>query len=208
MLTFNPEGHLYFWDGKVVPSVSEILKKIGITRDYVGVDDFYRQRGTYVHQAVVFHVEHSLDEESVDENVTPYLRAFQKYESREGYCVRKTEVPLYSQKYGFAGTLDHLAEFKDSRFPGEGIADLKATEKFDKAADLQLCAYAVLYHENFGKWPAFRLVLELHGDETARPVFFDADPEILWQAVMTLWEWKTTRQKRNAGDAAKKSSGE
>jgi len=196
MLSFNAEGHKYFWNGKEVPSVSEILKTIGITRDFERVDPFYRERGKFVHQAVEFHVKHTLDEESLDqENVTPYLKAFKKYESKEAYLVRKTEVPLYSQKYGFAGTIDHISEFADSRFPGLGIADLKVTEKSDKAADLQLCAYSILFFEHHSYWPSFRLVLELHGDETTTPIFYKTDPKI-WDAVMELYAWKKTRKEK------------
>lgn len=194
MLSFNPEGHIYFWNGKEVPSVSSILKTIGITRDYERVDPFYRERGTYVHRAVEFHVKHTLDEESLDqENVLPYVQAFKKFESEEGYCVTETEVPLYSETYGFAGTLDHISKFKDRRFLRKGICDIKVTEKSDKAADLQLCAYAVLFHENFGQWPTFRMVLELHRDETAKPIFYQTSP-LIWKAVMELYTWKKTRR--------------
>lgn len=196
-LSFDAESHKYFVDSKEVPGVSHILKTIGITRDYTNVDPFYRDRGRYVHQAVEFHVKHTLDLESVDkENVLPYLRAFQKYESDNGYMVSKTEVPLYSERLGFAGTLDHIAEFEDSGILGEGIGDLKATESSDKAADLQLCGYAVLYHENFGRWPSFRMVLELHGDQTTKEIFYPTDPNI-WESVMALYKWKTTRRKKD-----------
>lgn len=206
MLTFNSEGHVYFWDGKEVPGVSQILKGIGITRDFDRVDPFYRDRGIFVHKAVQFHIKKTLDEASVDpDNVLPYLKAFQSYESAGKYVPHGTEIPLYSQKYGFAGMIDqtgHLPEFRE-----EGITDLKATEKSDKAADIQLCLYAVLYHENYGNWPAFRMVLELHGDQTATPIFYDSDPEEICGAVMTLWKWKSTKHKRTAKDAPKRSSG-
>jgi hypothetical protein len=203
VLTFNPEGHIYFWNGKEVPSVSQILKSIGITRDFDRVDPFYRERGTYVHKAVEFHIKNTLDEESIDhENVWPYLKAFQTFESTEGYCVKHTEIPLYSRKYGFAGTLDHLAEFEDRRFLGEGIADLKVTERSDKAADIQLCLYAELYYENYGKWPAFRMILELHGDKTAKPIFYTANPRKICNAIMRLYEWKITKPEKRLLHAA------
>lgn len=196
-LVFNSEGHRYFFKGREVPSVSQILKTIGITRDYGKVDPFYRERGTYVHKAVEFHVKQTLDEDSLDQqNIVPYLRAFQAFESSEGYLVNKTEVPLYSEKYGFAGTIDHISEFEDSGILGEGITDLKVTENSDKAADLQLCAYAILYYENYGRWPAFRMVLELHGDETSKPIFYKTDPTI-WEAVMQLFAWKKTRREKS-----------
>jgi hypothetical protein len=154
-------------------------------------------------QAVEFHIKNTLDEESIDhENVWPYLKAFQTFESTEGYCVKHTEIPLYSRKYGFAGTLDHLAEFEDRRFLGEGIADLKVTERSDKAADIQLCLYAELYYENYGKWPAFRMILELHGDKTAKPIFYTANPRKICNAIMRLYEWKITKPEKRLLHAA------
>jgi hypothetical protein len=197
VLTFNSEGHVYFWEGKEVPSVSKILKTIGITRDFERVDEFYRQRGTFVHKAVEFHVKHTLDESTLDpENVLPYLRAYKKFEEQEGYIASKCEVPLYSKKYGFAGTIDQISEFEDNGLAmGEGICDIKATESSDKAADLQLCLYAQLYFENFGCWPSFRMVLELHGDETAKPLFYKTNPKIV-KSIMELYQWKSTRRKR------------
>lgn len=195
MLTFNAEGHKYWWDGKEVPSVSQILKTIGITRDYERVDEYYRQRGIYVHQAVQFHTKHTLDVTTVDpDNVLPYLKAFQKYESEKGYTVSKTEVPLYSQRYGFAGTIDQIGRFENPRYLGEGIADLKATEKSDKAAHLQLLLYESLFYENYNKWPSFRMVLELHEDGTPKPIFYDSNPKLV-DAVMEIYNWKTTRRK-------------
>lgn len=195
MLTFEAETHTYKWHGKVVPSVSQILKTIGITRDYERVDPFYRQRGTYVHQAVEFHVKRTLDEETLDqENVLPYVKGYQQFEEKRPYVCLKTEVPLYSEEFGFAGTIDHICTLP-KEFEGTGIADLKVTESSDKAADLQLCAYAILYHANHGTWPAFRMVLELHGDRTAKPIFYKT-PTRIWNAVMELFKWKTTRRKK------------
>lgn len=192
MLTFNAEGHVYFWNGKEVPSVSQILKKIGITRDYEKVDPFYRERGKFVHKAVEYHIKGTLDEQTLDqENILPYVQAFKNYETQTGYKVSHTEVPLYSKKMGFAGTIDHLSRL--AAFATEGIVDIKVTESSDKAADLQLCAYSILYHENFGRWPAFRLVLELHGDKTTKIIPYRTNPKI-WKAVMALWKWKTTRR--------------
>jgi len=197
VLSFDVENHKYYWNNKEVPSVSQILKKIGITRDYEQVDEYYRQRGVFVHQAIQYYVKGTLDEESLDgENVLPYVRAFQDYEQGNRYVARKTEVPLYSEKYGFAGTIDQIGCF-DTKYETDGITDLKVTENSDKAADLQLCGYAVLYHENFGEWPAFRLALELHGDKTAKPIFYKTNPQKLWEAVMVLYHWKVTRRSKH-----------
>lgn len=196
MLSFNAEGHKYFWDGVEVPSVSQILKVLKVNRSYDGVPDFYRLRGTSVHQAIDYYLRGTLDPDSLDPvEIAPFFRAFKNYEETKKYTVLSTEVALYSKKYGFAGTIDQTAGFLDQ--DGIGITDLKVTEQSDKAADLQLCAYAQLCFENYGWWPRFRLVLELHKDETTRPIFYKTDPTI-WDAVMRLYSWKSTRRTNDA----------
>lgn len=204
MLTFDAENHKYFWNGKEVPGVTEILKKIGITRDYEKVDNFYRERGQHVHKAIEFYTSGTLDEDSLDPvNVLPYFKAFQKFQVSDNYRVKKTEVPLYSQKYGFAGTIDQTgALYNGTSVAEDGITDIKVTESSDKAADLQLCMYANLFYENVGYWPSFRMVLELHGDEKATPIFYKTDPKIC-AAIMEIYRWKTTRREKSPITSAK-----
>ncbi len=194
MLTFKEETHQYFWNDKEVPSVTQVIKAIGITRDYTQVDEFYRQRGLLAHQAIDFHVRGTLDESTVDPEIAPYLAAFRGFEKARPYVPRETEIPLYSQEYGFAGTIDQLGTVDNE--PGVGVTDLKITENSDKAADLQLAGYSILVAENYGYWPAFRMALELHGDGIAKPLFYHGSPKKLWEAVMTLWEWKQNRRSK------------
>lgn len=194
-LEFFEDGHIYKWNGTEVPSVSKILKTIGITRDYERCDPYYRERGTLVHQAVHYHVKGTLDEESIDqENVLPYLDGFRRFEKAQPYAAYHSEVPLYSERFGFAGTIDQIGSLDGSL--GLGITDLKVTESSDKAADLQLCLYANLFFEKFHYWPEFRMVLELHGDGTTRPIFYKTNPKIV-KSLMEIWKWKTTRRSQS-----------
>lgn len=192
MLRFEEENHKYFWNDQEVPSVSQVLKTVGLTRNYDGVDAFYRDRGINVHKALHYYAKGSLDEDSLDpDHIAPYVRAFKKFEAEKKYTVLSTEVPLYSRALGFAGTIDQTAGFIPKE--GIGITDLKVTENSDKAADLQLCAYAHLCFENYGWWPSFRLVLELHKDESYRPIYYKTDPKI-WSSVMDVYNWKIARR--------------
>lgn len=197
MLLVDAETHTYRWNNKEVPSVTQILKAIGITRDYERVDPYYKERGTLVHQAIHFYIRGTLDEGSVDErNVRPYLNAFKSFEKNEGYTPQASEIPLYSKKHKFAGTIDQLGTLAGCH--GVGIIDLKATENSDKAADLQLCGYAQLFYENYGHWPAFRMALELHGDGSNKPIDYTTHPKIWAKSVMELYRWKITRRPRQS----------
>lgn len=192
MLTFDATLHKYYWNGKEKPSVTQILGAIGITRSYEGVDQFYRDRGTLVHQAIHYDIKGTLDEDSVDkENVLPYLEGFRRFRAGHPYFPLISEVSLYSEEFGFAGTIDQIGRIDPS--DGPGLVDTKITESSDKAADLQLCMYAQLYFENYQHWPSFRMALELHGDGSAKPIFYKTDP-IICKALMEIYRWKTTRR--------------
>lgn len=193
MLTFDAENHKYYWNGKEVPGVSHILKTTGITRDYERVDNFYRERGIHVHKAIELYTKGTLDEDSLDtENVLPYFNAYLAFLKKYTYTPKHSELMLYSEEYNFAGTIDQYSAL-DSHL---GIGDFKVTENSDKAADIQMCGYAVLIKENFHQWPEFRMALELHGDETFDPLFYRTNP-LIWKSVMDLYAWKVTRRTKD-----------
>lgn len=106
MLTFDAENHKYFWDKKEIPGVTEIIKKIGVTREYAGVDDFYRVRGTHVHKAIDLYLHGKLDEASLDPELIPYFNAFLSFEKKFKPKPIATEVKFVSRDKKWAGTID------------------------------------------------------------------------------------------------------
>lgn len=186
-LEFDEASHTYTVDGVVRPGITDILKKSGISKDYDGVDTFYRDRGTAVHLAVKFFLKGTLDESTLDPICVPYLEGFKAWlysfpETTD--LLKASEIPLYSQRLGFCGTLDLV-------FNGF-IFDMKCSKDPDPASEVQGAAQQILWEENFGVGLPFR-VLQLPGDGTYNVINYaervPASPN-LWEGVMEVYRWK------------------
>lgn len=181
-LEFDEANHVYSVDGVVRPGITEILKKTGISKDYEGVDPFYRNRGIAVHLAVRFWLNGTLDESTVDPVCVPYLEGFKKwFEAQEDKDVRASEMALYSPSLGFCGTLDLVV--------GNMILDMKCSKDPDPASEVQGAAQQFLWEENFDVGLPFR-VLQLPGDGTYNIIEYKNTSPTLWDGVMEVYRWK------------------
>lgn len=104
---FDPIAHRYTLDGRVLPSVTQILR---------GLDDFSnvparvlekaRDRGQRVHAACNLDVLGTLDENTVDDEVAPYLAQFRRFLRESGFVPTLSECRVYDETLWYAGTLD------------------------------------------------------------------------------------------------------
>jgi len=110
-VAFEKEGHVYTApDGSHPPSITEILKSEGfINNDWW--DDWSRDKGSAVHLACHYDLSGELDEESLDDEIRPYLYAFRKFLAQSGFKVERSEVPAINKTYGYAGTPDLIGCF-------------------------------------------------------------------------------------------------
>jgi hypothetical protein len=180
MLTFDADVHQYKWDGKVVPSVSEILRKVGLSKDYVGIDDFYKNRGAVLHKCVELYLKGVLDEETIDPVVKPYFDGFLAYWSKHKHKPVKIEEPLYSEDWKFAGTPDLVCE--------NIIIDWKTSKSHDRVAELQGEGYKILV----GPPIKFRVV-QFPGDGSFE-IFDYGDSIKYWESIHNLYLWKTKKK--------------
>jgi hypothetical protein len=188
MLTFDPEKHQYFFDGKPVPSVSEILRITGQAKDWKYTPEFYRQRGEVAHKCIELFVKGELDEDSVDEVVRPYLNQFKEWLTLEkGAGILLSEKPFYSKQLVYAGTCDLIAN--------QVIYDIKCCKKLDDAALSQYSgqgsAYRTLIKENMDKDFPFKILL-LTGTGSAKIVPVYA-PYALWEHILGIYNIRMGR---------------
>lgn len=189
-LTFEPEAHVYKVGEETIPSVTQILKELGLSRSYDGVDPFYRDRGTAVHKCIELYLKGTLDELSIDPVCLPYFNAAREFLGDR--CGRfESELPLYSESLGYAGTVDLIEHISDTECI---IYDAKCTESVDPAAELQLCAYQILVEQNCKKTVRGKFPLQLKKDGTFAPLkkfekWSNRDPKI-WSSTMDLYKWK------------------
>lgn len=109
-VTFDADRHVYTYQGRALPSVTGILKQEGFINTAF-YDDWSREKGSYVHQAIEYELTGELDEESLDDEIRPYLSAFRKFMSESGFIVQQSEIPQISTTYFYAGKPDLYGHF-------------------------------------------------------------------------------------------------
>jgi hypothetical protein len=133
-IEFREADHSYWAGKKRIPGVTDILKKVGLTKSYEGVDPFYAQRGVATHLANELWMNGKLDEGSLDPQIKPFHMAFRKYVDKTGYKPVDVERVFYHPDLGYACRIDYY---------GDGLlVDAKCTKSHDRGADYQLCLQA------------------------------------------------------------------
>lgn len=135
VLTFDPALHEYRVGGRVLPSVTQVLKETGLIKT-----DFFttqgQDRGSIVHLACQWLDEGTLDRSSIDPAIEGYIKAYESFLEVYKPKWQSIEKPLANSLLGFAGTPDRI-ESKDEIFDIKTGSPIKATE-------YQLSAYHVL----------------------------------------------------------------
>lgn len=185
MLEFDPINHIYKYNGRVIPSVTGILKGVGI------IDDrFYNEeackRGSKVHLATQLLDEDDLDEDSIDDDIRPYLDAWKKFKYDTGFIPDKIEAQVMSEAYYYAGTLDRTGKF---RRPNKSLLDIKTIKTrgaIAKWVRLQIAGYRYCLEE-----PHDGLVVQLCGNGTYRAESFEDPNDIkTFLCAAVTYNWK------------------
>lgn len=110
-LTFEPIEHRYTWNGIVVPSVTQALKAANIL-DYRHIPQDILQRaairGTAAHKACELWDLETLNEETLDEEIRPYLEAYKRFTVETGWIPGRIEERHFNRTYTYAGTFDRI----------------------------------------------------------------------------------------------------
>lgn len=190
-VVFDPEKHEYWVDGKKKPGPSEIMKYLGLSDDWTGVDSFYRDRGIAVHKAIELYINQNLDEKSLDPVCVSYVEEFKDWWEDllpMGKGTVMTEQFFYSRHYDFCGTIDLI-------IPGM-VWDFKTTKSLKHFTnEIQGAFYRQLANEHFPITESYGFsVLQLSGVGPAVPVPYEAR-ESLVACVMELYRTKKRGRK-------------
>lgn len=200
-LTFEPETHTYQWRGAVVPSVTQILKDLGLSPNYPP-DRGWLEFGRQVHRCCDLVLRNRL--ESCGPLLEPYVEAFRDVVRTYQIEPINTEMQVYHFMLGYAGTLDlHCKIFgKD-----EAIIDYK-TGIPPECVGLQTAGYdmalASALGQKYGIGRRRRFALRLLTDETkttgkAKLVeYTDSFDYAAFEGAVNVWKWKYGRG-RNGG---------
>lgn len=171
-LDFDEPSHTYTLDGKVLPSVTQLLKPIS---DYGGIPESIlnkaADRGNYVHKCCEMYFMGTLDEDQIDEECAPYFHGFKKFLSETGFQIEFTEDRVYHSKLGYAGSLDMiglLPAIKGKKKQHRALIDTKTTFRLLKSVGPQTAAYMEAWHDKYKKeFPVdARYALQLKKDGT------------------------------------------
>ncbi len=178
-LEYNPDFHEYKIDGKVVPSVTQLIpfnKSEFVSEEEL---EFARQEGIYIHDCInVWNTTKTIQDESI---VEPYLKFLDEAEKRFGKLVLH-ETQLGSDNPKFAGTPDLVFE--------NAVVDIKRTFYNKKIHALQCSAYGYLAaHNKFTKKTKNHLILVINKEagEYKTHFVFDAQAEQIFIALVQKW---------------------
>ena len=148
-LAFDAATHTYTLDGLVVPSVTQILKAVGlIDFSHVPLHILAKalDRGTQVHRAVHFWNDRDLDVDRFARefpDYAPYLDGWRRFCEQRHFVPFVSEHRVASRLHQCAGTLDCLG-----LLDGEAVLlDFATGHPHDVAKDLQTAAYYALATE-------------------------------------------------------------
>lgn len=183
MLTFDEDKHEYKYNGVVVPSVTQILSMCSSYK-YVnkGLLDRASAFGNAVHLATELFDQGILDEDDLDENITPYLNGWKKYKADSGIKITAIEQRVYS-RLGYAGTLDRSGSIVKQRT----IVDIKTCTVVQKETALQLAGYGLAAKIIR---PFKRVSVQLLPNDYKIHNYDDDEDFEIFKALLTVHKWK------------------
>jgi hypothetical protein len=141
MINFDEPNHRYYLeDGRIVPSVTQILSMMGKSSAFYK-DNGAKERGTLIHKITqlfesgdgfnIFDVE--------DYSLLPYLEHYQAIKDILNPTYTGIEQLVFNDKLFYAGTLDRKGTIDGIPF----IADIKTGSTIPSFSNLQTAAYAM-----------------------------------------------------------------
>lgn len=187
MLAFDPVEHAYAFEGRRVPSVTQIL---GFLDDWERVPrdvlEAAARFGTHVHEAAALLVRDELDMDALDSALVGPMRGLQKFLANASAVVVDSEKRVYHPALKYAGTLDVTLHWRG----GMALADFKTGATAPKSVGPQTAGYAEALAAMGGPKIKRRYCIQLlDGDYKVTKLDNPSDWAI-FQSCLNLWRWK------------------
>lgn len=185
-LQFDAAAHRYTVNGKIVPSVTQIISAVGLYEfDYVSRQTLAiaAERGRIVHTYIEWYEQGMLDESSIDPDLIGYFEAWLAMKDAGAVPANPTAIEqrVYSEKYQYAGTLDLM-------YGDKWIHDHK-TGIESPVHGLQLSAYWLAVHPDFRDTPERLTCGYLRNTGEYKVVTYPYEP-LAWLAVLADFRWR------------------
>lgn len=193
-LQFDPDSHTYWIDGAIVPSVTQILAPIRPDFSMVppAVLEAKRALGVAVHAACEYDDADDLDEDSLADDLRPYLSAWRKFKADTGAAMIENERQLGHSLMRYAGTLDRVAAMRGARW----LLDIKTAADPDPSFGVQLAGYEDLLKANELAPSALRRAsVHLRPDGSYRfHEFKNPNDSACFRALLSVHHWKESQK--------------
>lgn len=192
-LAFDKLTHTYTVDGRIIPSVTQVLKEVGIV-DYSFIPQDVlveaARRGTLAHLACQYLDDGQLDRASLDQEIAGYVESYERWKEAAGFKVAFSEQRLFNRQWRYAGTLDRTGFLGDSRV----CLDFKTGVILPGHA-MQLAAYTACLPDPL-RWR--RIALKLHQDgsmatPTEYPIHEFSQDFAVFTAALACVNWKRSK---------------
>jgi len=166
VLTFEEEPHIYRIDGRIVPSVTQILKAVW-PEIWPWASEFAMERGRKVHQAAHLWILGDLDSKRLSPYIAGFVAGAIRFLQETGFEFAQidgspaSECRMYSSIYDYAGTADWIGTYQRK----SAVIDLKTGEP-GWACGPQTWAYSQQWQEMTGEVVRQRFGLHLYDDGT------------------------------------------
>lgn len=132
-IRFQEEPHATLLDGVPVAGVSKILNACGIVETWDSPPGFAAMRGTYIHEAIAYHLRDELDLDTLDDSIRGYFDAAMQFLADTGLEPIYVEQPVVasrdlifdgtaSEHLVYGGNLDFFGRYSPS--PGTVLTEL------------------------------------------------------------------------------------
>jgi hypothetical protein len=184
---YTDENHLYTLDGRPLSSTTGILKAEGFI-DTTWYNEDARTRGSYVHLTCHLYDKGTLDIDTLDDALRPYLDAYIRFKAETGFEVVESEVPHYHPQYLYAGTPDKAGTMEGT----DTLIDLK-TGVIQSWTALQLASYELFYDR-----PMKRFGVQLTDEGKYKMVpFTDRTDRNIFLSALAIHNWKINHGGKN-----------
>lgn len=130
-----------YWKGELrKPGASQILKAVNFIQGSPFWTDAGREKGTDSHSEFAKILMGTFDWANVNEDVMDEANTFEEWVKENGFQAILVETMLYSEIYGFAGTIDAFGAFPDGTYqlPDWKRGAASPSEKYKLALYVQL----------------------------------------------------------------------
>lgn len=186
-LEYSDRSHLYFVDGKAMPSVTTILDAAGLVSQF-SKDEEAAHRGTQVHAFTADDDAHGVDLRKVPTHLRPFLRAWRQFRKDTGFVPSLIEQRIDCMEFGYSGRFDRLGSRRGQTLLT--LLDIKTSISgaVPDYARLQLAGYAFAYNPN----QVFeRMAVSLRPDSTYNvkiyPIASDRIDRAEWLGLVQLF---------------------